>query len=270
MRTCFVIMPFEDKLDTYYSKLIKPTIEELKYTVIRSDEIYGIRPIIDDITNEIEKADILIADVTGKNPNVNYELGYAHAMKKSVIIISQTLDDIPFDYRHKRAIIYDITDVDWQDKLKDTIKETIKVSEKSDIIFEKIKNSSASELRSFLLKLTTIQIYNSMKSIVTPELYMTYPDAVECCINVLSEKNSTYVKKYLLFLISEGLSHEKFFEAGMKTYKNKNQTPLEGVLNELFIVDRPLFNHYFFDTDILSNKNIRNRFNLMIEASNIE
>lgn len=131
MKNCFVIMPFIDKLNEYYSKLIKPAVEKMNYTVIRADEIYGIKPIIEDITNEINNADFLIADVTGRNPNVNYELGYAHACNKNVIIISQTIDDIPFDYRHRRAIIYDITEVDWQNKLINSLVNTIKVLEKN-------------------------------------------------------------------------------------------------------------------------------------------
>lgn len=268
MKTCFVIMPFEDTLDTYYSKLIKPAIGEMEYTVKRADEIYSTQAIIDDITNEIEKADIIIADATGKNPNVNYELGYAHALKKNVIIISQTTNDIPFDYRHKRAIIYNIADVDWQTKLIKSIRETIKVLDGSDILIEKIKNGSISELRSFLIGFTTEQMYKAMKGNPIVELYATYPDAIECCIDVLNEKNSTYLKNYMLFLIEQGLSHEKVFEVGMNACKN--QTSLEGVLRQLFIADRPLFDHYFSETDILSHKTIRNRFNQAIETGKIE
>ena len=99
MEKCFVIMPFEKNLDEVYHRLIKPTVEKKGYEVKRSDEIYGNQPIIEDITTEIRTANVLIADVTGKNPNVNYELGYAHALGKEVIIITQDINDIPFDYR---------------------------------------------------------------------------------------------------------------------------------------------------------------------------
>jgi hypothetical protein len=159
--------------------------------------------------------------------------------------------------------------VDWQDKLKKSIKETIGFLDKQDIITDKIKGCSISDLRNFLIDITTVQIYNWIKSSPVVELYETYTDAIECCINVLAEKNTTYLKNYLLFLISEGLSHEKIFEVGMKAFKNKNQTALEGVLKQLFIIDRPLFNHYFFETDILSHKTIRNRFSQAIETSKI-
>ncbi len=130
MKKCFVIMPFEKVLDEYYKKLIKPILENLHYEVKRADEIYGTRAIIDDITQEIENADILVADATGKNPNVNYELGYAHAMHKKVIIITQNIEDIPFDYRHRRAIVYETNDIDWKEKLTDALVKTIEVVEK--------------------------------------------------------------------------------------------------------------------------------------------
>ena len=65
---CFVIMPFEKNLDEVYHRLIKPTVEKKGYEVKRSDEIYGNQPIIEDITTEIRTANVLIADVTGKNP----------------------------------------------------------------------------------------------------------------------------------------------------------------------------------------------------------
>lgn len=122
---CFVIMPFEDKLNSYYNDLIKPLVDGLNYMVKRADEIYSIHAIIDDIVLEIRTADFLIADVTGKNPNVNYELGYADALNKNVIIISQSLDDVPFDYKHRRIIIYNTDNAGWQKKLHNDLVNTI-------------------------------------------------------------------------------------------------------------------------------------------------
>jgi hypothetical protein len=122
---CFVIMPFSGSFNDYYQKILKPTIENCGLKSIRADEIYGVKPIIEDIAECIINAEIVIADVTDKNPNVNYELGMAHALSKQVIIISQKIDDIPFDYRHIRAIIYDTKRVDWADNLKSELAKTI-------------------------------------------------------------------------------------------------------------------------------------------------
>ena len=129
-KKCFALMPFQEILDSYYKEIIKPALEIMGYQVKRADEIYGTRPIIDDIVSEISEADILVADVTGKNPNVNYELGYAHALHKEVIIITQDLMDIPFDYKHRRVVVYNPMEIGWQEKLKNDLMKTVEAVEK--------------------------------------------------------------------------------------------------------------------------------------------
>lgn len=119
-------MPFKRPFDTYYTTLLSPAIKEAGYVPLRADEIYGTRPVIEDIFREITESSALVADVTGKNPNVNYELGVAHALRRPVVIMSQRHEDIPFDYKHIRTIIYHTADVDWQETLRSKIVLTLK------------------------------------------------------------------------------------------------------------------------------------------------
>lgn len=119
-------MPFEDKFNTYYNQIIKPSILDLNIAVIRGDEIYSNKPIINDIIDLLIESDFVVADVSNKSPNVNYELGLAHALCKEVIILSQSAEDIPFDYRHLRVIVYNKDDVDWAQKLSKNLKNTIR------------------------------------------------------------------------------------------------------------------------------------------------
>src|SRR5215469_12463470 len=56
--------------------------------------------------NQINKADLIVSDMTGRNPNVFYETGYAHALNKKVILLTQAADDIPFDLKHYPHIVY--------------------------------------------------------------------------------------------------------------------------------------------------------------------
>jgi nucleoside 2-deoxyribosyltransferase len=58
------------------------------------------------IYRQVEIADIIIADMAGRNPNVFYEVGYAHAKNKLCILTTTTADDIPFDLKHRRHIVY--------------------------------------------------------------------------------------------------------------------------------------------------------------------
>lgn len=125
MPTTFVLMPFNDLFNTYYDEIYKPALMEAGMDVYRADTLYASVPIIEDIRNGIIKADLLLADLTGKNPNVFYELGLAHAIGKSVILTVQNLEDLPFDLRHLRTIIYNTSRVDWVKKLhKDILNAT--------------------------------------------------------------------------------------------------------------------------------------------------
>lgn len=118
-------MPFGDYFDAYYSKVIKPAVAKGGLSAVRADEIYGTGAIIDDIHRSIMAAAVCIADVTGRNPNVSYELGMAHALGKPVLIITQDVKDIPFDYKHLRAITYDPRSFGWEAQFVETIARTI-------------------------------------------------------------------------------------------------------------------------------------------------
>lgn len=102
-------MPFDDKLTQIYERYIKTPLEKEGVIVKRADDFHQSTPILDDILNSIEEADFLITELTGKNPNVFYELGRAHEKKKKVILICQSKADLPFDVNHIRSIIYDDT-----------------------------------------------------------------------------------------------------------------------------------------------------------------
>ena len=66
----FVLMPFESKLTQIYERFIKAPLETKGFLVKRADDFYKSTPILEDIIKSIEKAEFLIAELTGKNPNV--------------------------------------------------------------------------------------------------------------------------------------------------------------------------------------------------------
>lgn len=107
--TCFVLMPFQPiKLTEIYQRYIKEPIEaQTGLRCVRADDIYQSSEIMRDIWEHMNKAKLVIADMTSKNPNVFYELGMAHVLGKKVILISQTIDDVPFDLRGVRTITYE-------------------------------------------------------------------------------------------------------------------------------------------------------------------
>src|SRR6266850_2887639 len=127
-RLCFVIMPFAQPFTEYYDRIIRPVVAEMGLKALRSDEIYGTHTIIHDIWNSICKSRLVIADVSTKNPNVNYELGLCHAIGVTTILIASRIQDVPFDYRHRRCIIYDTAEADWERKLTAKLKSTLEVA----------------------------------------------------------------------------------------------------------------------------------------------
>ena len=88
MKNCFVLMPFSEEFDDIYQLGIKSTCNEMKINCERVDEQIFNHSILQQIYNQIENADILIADLTNQNPNVFYEVGYAHGLKKKVILLT--------------------------------------------------------------------------------------------------------------------------------------------------------------------------------------
>ena len=108
-KTCFVLMPFEEGMTAVYEHGIKPLVESMNIQCRRADELYTTQGIMEDVWASIQSAEVVVADLTGKNPNVMYELGLCHALWKRVILLSQNKDDVPFDLRAWRVIWYDFT-----------------------------------------------------------------------------------------------------------------------------------------------------------------
>jgi len=124
----FVIMPFSDSIsESVYKHSTKQVCQELGLNVQRADEIFSTNPILDDILSAIQEASIIIADISGKNPNVLYELGISHILKQNqtIMITHEEFAQLPFDISHFRIIRYKDTikgKVTFDDQLKKTIK----------------------------------------------------------------------------------------------------------------------------------------------------
>ncbi|MCW4011285.1 MAG: hypothetical protein NWF05_11830 [Candidatus Bathyarchaeota archaeon] len=113
--SCFVLMPFQPNFERIYKDHIKPTIEKSSFAVIKANDLYTTSAIVEDIWEQINKARLIVADVTGKNANVFYELGIAHTVGKDTVILTQDENDVPFDLRHYRFFKYDDTEQGWKE-----------------------------------------------------------------------------------------------------------------------------------------------------------
>ena len=150
--TCFVIMPFgssvvdkahSEKMEAIYTQWIKPTVESVAVpdndgvclTCHRADKELGSGDIIEHVIESLTGAHLVIADLTGKNANVFYELGVRHAVSNRTILIAEGLEHIPFDVRTLRAISYEYTPhgmVAFREQLKMSVAATINGPERID------------------------------------------------------------------------------------------------------------------------------------------
>jgi predicted Rossmann-fold nucleotide-binding protein len=111
MRKCFVIMPFEQERLPLFNDVIRPLLESMRIMPVRVDQLGLIGNAIDAIKGAITACYGVIADISGNNPNVMYELGMAHAEGKPAIILCQSdsqgdLGDVPFDLQNHQIIRY--------------------------------------------------------------------------------------------------------------------------------------------------------------------
>jgi len=118
----FVIMPFDVEFNSIYEQLIKPSLEDAGYEVARADSITDQQNILRDIVEGLASADLVVADLTTNNANVFYELGLCHGLRIPTILLSQSMDEVPFDLRSYRVQVYE-TRFDQIHKLKQSLKE---------------------------------------------------------------------------------------------------------------------------------------------------
>lgn len=105
----FIVSQFGGYYDILYDEVIKPVCEKLNYAPVRGDEVASCTLILNDIIASIRNAAVIIADITPDNPNVFYEVGYAHALAKPTILLCEKTirDRLPFDVSGFRTIFYD-------------------------------------------------------------------------------------------------------------------------------------------------------------------
>ncbi len=124
--TCFVMMPFGGWFDRYYQDVYVPAIKDAGLEPVRADELFSTGSVVEQVWEQIGKARVLLADLTDKNANVFYELGLAHAAVKPVVFTSARIEDVPFDLRHLRVIVYEVREAEWAAKLRKLITEYLR------------------------------------------------------------------------------------------------------------------------------------------------
>jgi hypothetical protein len=101
-----VMMPFSPRFDTVYQQVIRPAVETVGLRPLRADDERTPGKIMDRVYQMIRCSSVVIADLTGLNRNVIYEVGLAHALHRPVILLTQTVTKLTFDIQHLRVLPY--------------------------------------------------------------------------------------------------------------------------------------------------------------------
>lgn len=125
-RDCIsVMMPFGGGFSPVYQAIRDACQRASNIPVRRADEMWENSVLIHDILELIHHSAFVICDLTGRNPNVFYELGIAHAWGKQVIPITQNSADIPFDLQHHRFLTY-LNNAEGLDSLRDSLEARVR------------------------------------------------------------------------------------------------------------------------------------------------
>ena len=105
----FVLMSFEPELRPVYEDHVRNVANSLNLVAKRADDFFDAHHVMSDVWEAINSARVIVADCTGRNPNVFYEIGVAHTLGRTVILITQNDSDVPFDLQAIRYIQYEYT-----------------------------------------------------------------------------------------------------------------------------------------------------------------
>ncbi len=122
---CFILMPFQPRWSPRIHDLLSKILRESGLTPKRADEIFR-ADIMENIWRALNECRLVVADVTGRNPNVFYELGIAHTLGKDVVILTQNKKDVPFDIQRFKYIEYE-DNADGYEKLRKLLPKFISV-----------------------------------------------------------------------------------------------------------------------------------------------
>lgn len=205
-------MPFEEKYREVYTEVYKVVCKSNGIDCWRVDEVNKPGSITRDIINGIIESDIIIADLTERNPNVFYELGIAHSTGNKTIMTCQSNESLPFDISAYRVIFYEQTINGGKvliEKLDKSIKELLNNRfEVNNPVQEII---SPQKQRPQKIPLTSALDYNSMTRAVQRYLFeekIVYTSDVHKINFFDMKKTSGIAKEGMSRLINELLKNE--------------------------------------------------------------
>lgn len=149
MTTCFVIQPFDGgKFDKRFNDCLKPAIEDAGLIPYRVDGDPSAEILISSIEDGIRNAAICLAEITADNANVWYELGFAFALGKPVVMVcASDRQKFPFDIQHRSVIVYRTESTSDFNELRKRITDTLTARlSKAELLKQAVENELISDV----------------------------------------------------------------------------------------------------------------------------
>ena len=233
MKTCFVVSPIGEtdseirsNADKLFKYIISPVCESCGFEPVRVDQINDSDSITQTIIDKLLSSELVIADISGHNPNVFFEMGYRKCTDKPIIHLKKKCETIPFDVNTVRTFEYDLTDLDNVEETKKRLEQTIgtfSFENKTNALGQDEENNKQLFFQSILTMLYQIQdSITELKEQINKKDTETIQAIMQTSLNNAQKEESTDVVM-MHTLLPELIKNPKLFQNLMQFAEMTNK-----------------------------------------------
>ena len=233
MKTCFVVSPIGEtdseirsNADKLFKYIISPVCESCGFEPVRVDQINDSDSITQTIIDKLLSSELVIADISGHNPNVFFEMGYRKCTDKPIIHLKKKGETIPFDVNTVRTFEYDLTDLDNVEETKKRLEQTIgtfSFENKTNALGQDEENNKQLFFQSILTMLYQIQdSITELKEQINKKDSETIQAIMQTSLNNAQKEESTDVVM-MKTLLPELIKNPKLFQNLMQFAEMTNK-----------------------------------------------
>ena len=233
MKTCFVVSPIGEtdseirsNADKLFKYIISPVCESCGFELVRVDQINDSDSITQTIIDKLLSSELVIADISGHNPNVFFEMGYRKCTDKPIIHLKKKGETIPFDVNTVRTFEYDLTDLDNVEETKKRLEQTIgtfSFENKTNALGQDEENNKQLFFQSILTMLYQIQdSITELKEQINKKDTETIQAIMQTSLNNAQKEESTDVVM-MKTLLPELIKNPKLFQNLMQFAEMTNK-----------------------------------------------
>lgn len=233
MKTCFVVSPIGEtdseirsNADKLFKYIISPVCESCGFEPVRVDQINDSDSITQTIIDKLLSSELVIADISGHNSNVFFEMGYRKCTDKPIIHLKKKGETIPFDVNTVRTFEYDLTDLDNVEETKKRLEQTIgtfSFENKTNALGQDEENNKQLFFQSILTMLYQIQdSITELKEQINKKDTETIQAIMQTSLNNAQKEESTDVVM-MKTLLPELIKNPKLFQNLMQFAEMTNK-----------------------------------------------